>query len=60
MIVSDFRGLDYFLFERRILWPAFFAPVLFRTFGDWLQNFDDGTSLRLFSGGVGFSMGGVL
>src|ERR1700675_3181888 len=54
-ILSDFRGLDYFLFDRQILRPALSALVLVRTFGDWLQTFDAGTSLRLFSGGVGFS-----
>jgi hypothetical protein len=54
-IVSDFRGLDHFLFDRQILRPALSALVLLRTFGHWLQTFDVEASLRLFSGGVGFS-----
>jgi len=41
-ILSDFRGLDDFLFDRQVLRPALSALVLVRTFGDWLQTFDAG------------------
>jgi len=39
---------------------VFSALVVFRPFGDRLQHFDDGSSLHLFSGGVGFSRVEVL
>ena len=54
-IVSDFLRFDYLLFDRQFLRPALSAPALVGPVGNRLQNFDDGSSLRLFSGGVGFS-----
>ena len=58
-ILFDFFGFDHLLFDLELFGPAFSMLVVAGAFSGRLKIFDDGTSLHLFSGGVGFSRFGL-